>query len=206
MNLDWTAAARNAECKYILPYPRSFQKARGKTWILVESQRNRFIPRITITAQNHSPKSSTSRRNQITPRHIHHTPLQLPLCEAVTTSGTNREKQVHIPLSLPGMAYNDPTKRTDNRSKRILVAMSSWMPRNCFNGWVRSAESSRLKTRPHVIPFDRLASLMCARARTKSRDRRCWASSSQLENVARPRVLVNFSRIAGKSYGAPVIQ
>lgn len=23
MNLDWTAAARNAECKYILPYPRS---------------------------------------------------------------------------------------------------------------------------------------------------------------------------------------
>jgi len=37
-------------------------------------------------------------------------------------------------------------------------------PRNCFNGRVRSAESSRLRTRPHVIPVDQSASLTRARA------------------------------------------
>lgn len=64
------------------------------------------------------------------------------------------------------MAYNDPTKRSDNRSKCIFVAMSSWMssPRNCSNGRVRSAESSRLRTRPHVIPVDRSVSLTRARS------------------------------------------
>lgn len=59
--------------------------------------------------------------------------------------------------------------------------------RYCSKGCARSAESSRLRTRSRVIRVDWSASLTRAiareRARTESRDRRCWISSGQLENV-----------------------
>jgi hypothetical protein len=35
------------------------------------------------------------------------------------------EKRVHVPLSLPGTACDDPTKRrSDSRNKRVVAAMS----------------------------------------------------------------------------------
>lgn len=106
---------------------------------------------VTITAQNHPRKSSTIRRNQITTRHVHPRPLAPPSTHSVTTpdEGNRRGVKTHIPLSLPGMACNDPARRTSGRRRRCkrILAMSSWMSQRYYiTVLVIRRESSRLRT------------------------------------------------------------
>lgn len=119
-----------------------------------------------------------------TASHLRHTPL----CEIVTTPDyVNREKkQIHIPLSLPGTARNDSTRRIDNsRKSAIFVAMSSWIsPRDRSNGPVWFTETSCLRAGPHVIlgTIDRCP--WWARARTRKIER------------SRDRVMLGFQQLA----------